>query len=364
MNNNTLISDAEHFAWRAHMGQTRKFTGEPYFNHVASVAEMVSHRTQDAELIAAAYLHDTVEDCGVTHQELCHKFSKRVADLVQSLTNDDQAIERIGKVAYMSDKLRHLTADALLIKLCDMLHNRSNTQSQRQIDNYLAILANLASAKPVCWNEQHEQLLQAITAGAPIKKCPRCGGAWGFRYVYGADDSSETKGIMSKGKKEHLAPTYLCGYCCHDFGFARRGDAPAMAEEISRVVFAVGGHWGPSYYFEISEESATLESKEEEPEIILPGEESMPVATFPVQPDEFRGFVRKLYRQAYLGSWQQEYVDHDVFEGTQWELELYRKGTDEAITYYGSNKFPPYYGTLLSLIRPYFKRFQLPFERR
>lgn len=206
MNNNNLISDAELLAWHAHMGQTRKFTGEPYFNHVASVAEMVSHRTQDAELIAAAYLHDTIEDCGVTHAELCNMLSKRVADLVQSLTNDDQAIERIGKVSYMSDKLRHLTADALLIKLCDMLHNRSNTQSQRQIDNYLAILANLASAKPVCWNEQHEHLLQAITAGAPIKKCPRCGGAWGFRYAYGSDDSPEAKGILRKSKKRLLSP--------------------------------------------------------------------------------------------------------------------------------------------------------------
>lgn len=378
MNNTHLIREAALFASLAHTGQTRKFTGEPYFNHVAAVADMVSWRTQDAELIAAAYLHDTIEDCGVTHAELSRKFSPRVADLVQSLTNDEQALESMGKVAYMSNKLRHLTADALLIKLCDMLHNRSNTKSQRQIDNYLAILANLSADKPICRNKQHEQLIHTITAGAPTKKCPRCGGAWGFRYISGGKESATpAPGTLPTPQERSIPPTHHCGYCCHDFGFAHRKDVPPMAAEITRVVFSVGGHWGPAYSFDMSEERCRLKARLDESEIrpLLPQdrqeglldwdpESNSYVADFTPQPGEFQRLVRMLYRRAFLESWQREYTHDHVFDGTQWELELHRNTPEKAITYHGNEQYPPYYSTLLALIRPYFKRARLPFERR
>lgn len=223
MKYNTLISKAKLFAYHAHKGQTRKFTGEPYFNHVESVARLVSRRTQDAELIAAAYLHDTIEDCNVSHTELSSTFTPRVANLVQSLTNDDQAIEHMGKVAYMSEKLQKLTADALLIKLCDILHNRSQTQSQRQAANYLAILERLASHKPACWQDVHETLLHTITAGGLIQKCPRCGSTWGT-----PDTSLNT-------------PARHCGYCDLVFETLPLVAPPPIAEQRSLYMRPPGG---------------------------------------------------------------------------------------------------------------------------
>lgn len=77
------------FARKAHEGQTRKFTGAPYYTHVERVAALVRKRTDRPELIAAAYLHDTMEDCGVTYETLAQHFGHAVANIVHALTNDD-----------------------------------------------------------------------------------------------------------------------------------------------------------------------------------------------------------------------------------------------------------------------------------
>lgn len=354
MKHNTLISKARQYAAQAHAGQTRKFTGEPYFNHVESVAHIVSHRTQDADIIAAAYLHDTIEDCGVTHAELSRNFNPHVADLVQSLTNDEQAIEAMGKVAYMSEKLRHLPADALLIKLCDMLHNRSQTQSQRQANNYLAILARLAEHKPACWSSVHEGLHHNITAGGRIQPCPHCSSAWGLRSG---------------------AHTYRCGYCLHHFEELPLAVPPAIAEHITRIAYSVGGYGGPFYAFDINTASCHIEAGNIDPVIILPeigaspvdvadwdAEKDAYVATFPLQAGEFRRFATQLYTRANPAAWKQEYRYDDVKDGTHWSLEFYTDDKQAPVQYNGSNAYPPSYTKLLSLIRPYFQRFRLPFE--
>lgn len=165
----SIIERAAEFAGKAHAGQTRKFTGIPYYTHVEGVAQLVSQRTKDEELVAAAYLHDTIEDCGVTPAELEALFGPRVAAIVQSLTNDEEAIEQLGKVSYMVGKLRRLSADALLIKLCDMLHNTTETQSQRQAANYLAIITQVAGEPPACWSPLHAELYSRICSAAARK---------------------------------------------------------------------------------------------------------------------------------------------------------------------------------------------------
>src|ERR1700761_3677811 len=86
-----LVSEAADLAARRHNGMARKGRGsEPYINHLAEVANLLSSATDgaDAELVAAGWLHDTIEDTATTRDELAGKFSERVAALVAECTDD------------------------------------------------------------------------------------------------------------------------------------------------------------------------------------------------------------------------------------------------------------------------------------
>lgn len=82
-----LIDYAYAFAKSAHEGQVRKYTGEPYINHPVEVARIVAGVTDDCECICAALLHDTVEDCGVTKDQLVKEFGYSIAEMVMQLSD-------------------------------------------------------------------------------------------------------------------------------------------------------------------------------------------------------------------------------------------------------------------------------------
>src|SRR5690242_15840608 len=85
------ILAAARFAAEKHAQQKRKgAAGEPYFNHLLEVAELVASSCDrlDVELLMAAFLHDTVEDTGVTLQELEQRFGKDVAAMVDEVTDE------------------------------------------------------------------------------------------------------------------------------------------------------------------------------------------------------------------------------------------------------------------------------------
>ena len=77
-----LLDKAIIFAVNAHRGQLRKGSNAPYILHPMEAAAIVAAMTDDEEVIAAAVLHDTVEDTAVTLDEICEQFGKRVAELV------------------------------------------------------------------------------------------------------------------------------------------------------------------------------------------------------------------------------------------------------------------------------------------
>ena len=85
---NTLENKAHLFALRAHQGQTRKYTGEPYIVHPEAVARKLKELELDEEAIAAALLHDVVEDCGITLKELEDTFGLGVSNLVLMMTDN------------------------------------------------------------------------------------------------------------------------------------------------------------------------------------------------------------------------------------------------------------------------------------
>ena len=83
-----LVSEAIIFAVKAHDGMRRKKGDSPYILHPMEAAVIVGTMTDDQNLIAAAALHDVVEDAGITLEEVEEKFGKRVRELVESETED------------------------------------------------------------------------------------------------------------------------------------------------------------------------------------------------------------------------------------------------------------------------------------
>ena len=86
-----LVSEAIAFSVKAHDGMRRKKSELPYILHPMEAAVIVGTMTEDQNLIAAAALHDVVEDAGITIVEIEEKFGKRVRELVESETEDKRA---------------------------------------------------------------------------------------------------------------------------------------------------------------------------------------------------------------------------------------------------------------------------------
>lgn len=123
------------FAKEKHKNQNRKVTNEPYVNHPISVAKILrenkkSHKIK--ELVAAAFLHDTLEDTNTTEHELEKLFGKLITSLVLELTTDEKEKEKIGKEKYLAEKMSdnsRMSNWALVIKLADRLDNVSDLKN-------------------------------------------------------------------------------------------------------------------------------------------------------------------------------------------------------------------------------------------
>ena len=86
-----LVSEAIAFAVKAHDGMRRKKSESPYILHPMEAAVIVGTMSDDQNLIAAAALHDVVEDAGIAIEEIESRFGKRVRELVESETEDKRA---------------------------------------------------------------------------------------------------------------------------------------------------------------------------------------------------------------------------------------------------------------------------------
>lgn len=120
-----LVTGAAEFAARRHSGMARKGRGnEPYINHLAEVANLLAEVTHgaDAELVAAGWLHDTVEDDKATREELAQKFGERVAALVVEVT-DDMNLSQAERRQKQIEDAPCKSPDAKLIKIADKVSN-------------------------------------------------------------------------------------------------------------------------------------------------------------------------------------------------------------------------------------------------
>lgn len=118
-----MINKAIRFAVDAHEGQLRKGTTRPYILHPLEVGGIVARMTDDPELISAAILHDTVEDCeGITQEVLCREFSERVAHLV-SQESEDKSKTWLERKSDTIRRLKSAPREVQMIALGDKLSN-------------------------------------------------------------------------------------------------------------------------------------------------------------------------------------------------------------------------------------------------
>lgn len=118
---------ADKFAATAHSGQFRSAAPGapkiPYIEHPREVSKILRDvGINDEATLSAALLHDTIEDCGLTHAQLVTEFGAEVADLVVELTND-KTVPREGKTAAQVKKARTMSAKAAAIKIADKTAN-------------------------------------------------------------------------------------------------------------------------------------------------------------------------------------------------------------------------------------------------
>ena len=136
MNNlSAFIPKAAAYAAEHHEGVERKYNGLPYIYHPMRVAGMVlvlqarlpylCYNYNIHEIVAAAWMHDLIEDTKVTYGDIEREFNKNVADLVQELTNSSlgSTLNRARRKKIDRDALRQASFPAKIIKLLDRIDN-------------------------------------------------------------------------------------------------------------------------------------------------------------------------------------------------------------------------------------------------
>jgi GTP diphosphokinase / guanosine-3',5'-bis(diphosphate) 3'-diphosphatase len=138
-----MLMKAANFAAVKHKDQRRKDKeASPYINHCLAVAEVLATEggVDDAEVLCAALLHDTVEDTGTLEAELQAEFGARITSIVLEVTDDKNLAKELRKEAQV-EHARHASAEAKLVKLADKICN----------------LRDLLRSPPVNWDVERKR---------------------------------------------------------------------------------------------------------------------------------------------------------------------------------------------------------------
>lgn len=134
------IQKALNTATHLHQGQARKGEEFPYIVHPYSVAIILSEYTADENILIAGLLHDTLEDCAYTPEQLTADFGEKVASIVQEVTEDFKLKEAQGTesswVERKSKYLEHLkvaSPEAMMVCAADKIHNLRSMYDAYQI---------------------------------------------------------------------------------------------------------------------------------------------------------------------------------------------------------------------------------------
>jgi myo-inositol-1(or 4)-monophosphatase len=181
----TLLDRAIIFAVRAHAGTERRGKGFPYIVHPMEAVEIVATMTNDQELLAAAVLHDTVEDTDVTIEQIRTEFGERVASFVAAESDEPHqrpdsvenwrarkqaAINRIAcasldaKIVALGDKLSNMRAIARDYAqqgdaLWDLFHSKDPKDHEW---HYRGLAESLSELRDTFAYQEFEQLINQV----------------------------------------------------------------------------------------------------------------------------------------------------------------------------------------------------------
>ena len=141
--NTALVLDAAAFAAQRHSTQRRKdAAASPYINHPLAVAQLIANVAQidDPEILAAALLHDTLEDTDISAEELAERFGTKVAAFVQEVS-DDKSLSKDERKRLQVVNASHHSREAQVIKIADKICN----------------LTDIAQSPPMGWDLKRRQ---------------------------------------------------------------------------------------------------------------------------------------------------------------------------------------------------------------
>ncbi len=156
-----LLKKAYAFSSKCHKNQVR-ISGEPYFNHLFETALLVCKLRLDVASVCAALLHDSIEDCNISHEKIRDEFGEEIADIVEGVTKLTRVVFESREVKQAESFRKMLLAMAkdirvVLVKLCDRLHNMrtlkhlSEEKQRRVARETQEIYAPLANRLGIHW---------------------------------------------------------------------------------------------------------------------------------------------------------------------------------------------------------------------
>lgn len=194
-----------------------------------------------------------------------------------------------------------------------------------------------------------------------MRKCPKCGSRRIARILYGMPAFDEKMAQQLKEEKLYLGgccvsvaqPEYHCFGCKKDVGsppilISKRGTED-YRDIVTALRFSDGGFFCGHQEVVIRKEHDKLLLE------VIPGfEKPEGFLQREMTEEEWNALIDRLFCKLYLHEWKKNYVDYDVLDGEQWELEIKLSG-GRVRNYSGSNAFPPYWNELKKAFRPFFK---------
>ena len=192
-------------------------------------------------------------------------------------------------------------------------------------------------------------------------KCPKCGSKRVAPILYGMPAYDEELERKINSEEVYLGgciisgsdPQYHCFGCGKDIGsppvfLSLRGEED-YREIVTSIRFSDGGFFSGHREIWIGKKAdkimVEVRSASQEPAVFMQRE---------AKPSEWARLLDRLYCKVYLHEWKKRYIDPDVLDGEQWELEVKLTG-GRVRNYCGSNAFPPYWAELNTAFRPFFR---------
>ena len=198
-------------------------------------------------------------------------------------------------------------------------------------------------------------------------KCPRCGSKNTARILYGMPAYSEEMERKLNDGKLYLGgclvtdhdPARHCNECYRNFATPPVIEKDGVIEDYRDIVtgisFSCGGYFGGETSLEIKSTKAGIMVRVNSNSFDL---EKYPDNLYPMEYKitelRWQRLINKLYTELYVHEWKKKYVDYDILDGEQWNLEISLTGRRKR-TYYGSNDYPPYWKELNQLLKPFMR---------